>query len=166
MRHIIILVAAALIGSQAVRGEGFEIRLGFTNAHLRELFFGCSAKGTDGYDRDLDDFSPPPGIAVGYIGFYPPKKMPYFYRDIRGLEGPHQWKMAVKVVKDKPITISWDTKTLPEDWVFTLTQGETSILMHKKDKLIVETSATLTLRAELAPPETNPGELPPPPQTP
>ena len=126
---------------------GVEVRLGLANAHVVELFLGWQAQGTEGYDRGLDDFAPPPGIDTGYAGFLPKARLPLLYRDIRGPRGPHQWSLLVKPVKDRPVDVSWDPKALPAGWVFTLVHGERTVAMAEVTAIRVAESATLTLRA-------------------
>lgn len=144
----ILLALSAAWTHAAGEAEGVSIRLGFTNAHLRELFFGWRAEATEKYDRGIDDFAPPPGIATGYIGFFPAEKLPLFYRDIRGVEGPHEWKLYVRVHDDKAVGISWNKDALPDGWSFSVTLQDATVNMKKKQELSVAETATLTITAE------------------
>jgi hypothetical protein len=124
-----------------------------TNAHIRDVFIGGHAKGSVGYDRDLDDFAPPPGIATGYVGFVSKPGLPLLYKDIRGPTGPHEWALQVRPAKDRPIVVSWDSQTLPAGWTCTVTQGDKSTAMADTASVAVAVAETLTFRAaEKAPP--------------
>ena len=145
--HLCRLAGLGLLLAGSLRATDFEVRLGLTQAHLEEVFFGCHAKGTDGYDRELDDLAPPPGIDTGYVGFVPPGKLPYFYKDVRGPLGPHEWRLLVRVAKERPVQVSWDPKTLPAGWAFTLTSGARHLAMAETSTLAVAESSTLVIRA-------------------
>ena len=126
--------------------EDFSVRLQLKNAHLREIFFGSAAKGTAGYDRALDAFAPPPGIATGYVGFIPgTPNLPLFYKDIRSLDSEQTWQLYTKVYKGKPMLIQWDPASLPQGWSFTLKSKEATLDMQKTKMLELRTSQTVTI---------------------
>jgi len=147
-------VLAALGG--VLQAGDFEVRIGLANAHLLEVFFGCSANATAGYDRDVDQFAPPPGIATGFVGFLPPAGLPLFYKDIRGPGGPQEWRLSVRAATDRPVRLSWDPKALPAGWAFTITQAERTVSMAETAALAVNGTATLAIRAAPTPANTPP----------
>ena len=141
------LVLAAALSGVAVSAQDFELRLGVVNAHLLEVFLGCHATGSDGYDRDLDDFAPPPGIDTGYVGFVAKARLPLLYKDIRGPQGPHQWVLQVRPAKDRPVQVSWDPRSLPAGWVLSVVRGEQSAAMADSASTSVAVAETLVFRA-------------------
>lgn len=142
--------------ASALQADDFEVRLGLLNAHIPEVLFGCAAAATPGYDRDVDDFAPPPGIATGYVGFVAPAGLPLFYKDIRGPKGPHEWRLSVRPLKDRPVELSWDPKALPPRWTFVITQAEQTVSMAEVAALSVTGATTLVIRAVEAPSATPP----------
>ena len=142
-----VLVLAAALAGVAASAQDVELRLGLANAHLVEVFLGCHAKGSDGFDRDLDDFAPPPGIDTGYVGFVAKARLPLLYKDIRGRQGPHEWVLQVRPAKDRPVQVSWDPQALPAGWVFTVVQGEQSAAMADSASRSVAVAGTLVFRA-------------------
>jgi hypothetical protein len=145
------LVLATVLLRVQVAAADVEVRLGLTNAHLLEVFLGWQDQGTEGYDRGLDDFAPPPGIDTGYVGFVPKAKLPLLYKDIRGPKAPHEWSLLVKPAKDRPVQVSWDPKALPAGWRFTLVHGDRSLSMKDTSSLAVAESATVAIRVVEAP---------------
>jgi len=140
-----------------VRAEDFTIRLGLKNAHLREVFFGCAAGATSGYDRRIDDFAPPPGIETGYVGFVSgDKRLPLFYKDIHGMEPEQTWTFHTRVFEGKPIEISWVPESLPAGWTFTLTSKAGELDMSRKSSIEIPESEKLVFKARKA--EQKPGK--------
>jgi hypothetical protein len=139
------------LSAAGASGADVEIRLGLANAHVVEVFLGWHAEGTEGYDRGLDDFAPPPGIDTGYAGFLPKAKLPLLYRDIRSPKGPHEWSLLVRPARDRPVEVSWDPKALPAGWTFTLVHGKRTVSMADQAAVAVAESATVTLRAAVLP---------------
>lgn len=143
---LIVSLATGLL-CRAAAADGFEVRLAVSNAHLLEVVFGCHATGSDGFDRDHDDFAPPPGIDTGYVGFIPKARLPLLYRDIRGPKGPHEWVLQVRPAKDRPVTLSWDPRALPAGWTLTVVQGDTSSAMTDTAAVAVTAPGNITFRA-------------------
>ncbi len=142
------IMGVVILGS-AVFAEDFTVRLSLKNAHLREVFFGYSARATAGYDRKLDDFAPPPGIQTGYVGFVPGvKNLPLFYKDIRGPEPDQKWEFYTKVFTGKPMTISWKRDALPKGWSLSLKAKDKTMDMTKVESITLQESQTLTIKAK------------------
>jgi hypothetical protein len=151
------LTLAAMLSGRSAAAQDFAVRLGLAQAHITEVFIGCHAKGSEGYDRELDDFAPPPGIDTGYVGFVPKTRLPLLYKDIRGPKGPHEWTLQVRPAKERPVVVSWAPKTLPAGWTFTVVQGDTVTAMADTASLTVAAAGTLSFRAvEKAPAATAP----------
>ena len=94
----------------------FEIKLNIENGHIGHVFIGCRDGATDNFDNRIDDMAPPPGMGgVGYTFLVSPDRKYNLYRDIRGFSENVQWVFYGKV-GIKPITLSWDTKSIPEKW--------------------------------------------------
>lgn len=149
MRSCVVL-ALALAGARfcvAAAAQDFELRLDVANAHILEVFLGCHGKGSAGYDREVDDFAPPPGIDTGYVGFTSKAGLPLLYKDIRGSQGPHEWVLQVRPAKGRPVRVSWDPKALPAGWSFTVIQGDTSAAMADTASRSVAVAGTLIFRA-------------------
>jgi len=156
-----IVVAAVLVAviCPFARAEGFRVRLGLENGHLKEVFFGCEEGATSGYDRGLDDLAPPPGIQTGYTAFETPVvNMPkFFYKDIRGLDEDVTWRFYAEVFPKKPVTVTWDPADLPDAHEFVLSGGGSTYSMRDCSSVTVESSETLLIKmtsreAEPAPP--------------
>lgn len=158
VRDFCLALAAVLAGVACGRAADFEVPLGVRNAHLLEVRLGCNARGTDGYDRGLDDLAPPPGIETGFVGFIAPSRMPFFYKDIRGPVGPHEWRLRIGVFRDREVELRWKAADLPEGWEFTITTPEGVQNMRAGTDIRLAESATLVIRGA----RTTPGN----PQTP
>ena len=102
----------------AAKAADFVFKLNLDNGHVGELFVGCKPGATDGYDRKLDDYAPPPGIGgVAYTFLVPADRKMNLYKDVRAPstpEKPAQWLFFARIDKE-PVTVSWDPKTLPVD---------------------------------------------------
>jgi hypothetical protein len=147
-RKAIGLVCLLCIAAASGRAEDFTIRLGLKNAHLREVFFGCAEGATAGYDRNKDDFAPPPGIETGYVGFISGvKNLPLFYKDIHGTEPEQTWRFYTRVYEGKPIEISWDKAALPKGWTLILSSKAGDVDMAKTDTIVLPESETLMINA-------------------
>lgn len=160
------LAAIALTcAATACCADGFEVRLGLSGAHLAEVFFGCRPAATDGFDRGLDELAPPPGIETGYVGFLPPANLPLFYRDVRGLEGPHEWKLYVRVHGDRPVEIAWDRTSLPAGWLLSITDQEATRPMGETASVRIGATHVVVIRAvrAAAAPDLPPAPRPAPP---
>ena len=148
-----VLLASALFSVSSSRAwcDDFMVKLSLKNAHLRSVFFGCSAKGSAGYDRRVDDFAPPPGIQTGYVGFVPGVKgLPLYYKDVRGPEPQQQWQFYVKVHEGKPVSISWDQEELPAGWEFTVESKSGDADMRREKTLSVTETQVLKISGSRA----------------
>lgn len=147
---VLIVIAASLATAFATSAfaEGFRVRIGLVNGHLKEVFFGCEEGATSGYDRSLDDLAPPPGIQTGYTAFETPVvNMPkFFYKDIRGLDKEVTWKFYAEVFPKKPVTVSWDPADLPEAHEFVLSGAGFSGSMRERSSVTVESTDTLMIK--------------------
>jgi len=150
------LVAAGLC--PRIVADGFTVRLGLKNGHIREVFFGCADEATDGYDRGLDDFAPPPGIETGYTAFVSndsQSRLPPFYKDIRAPAQNVIWRFAASVYKSKdgqvvkPVTLSWDSDALPDGYEFILTQADCRLDMHTVGEHTVNETGMLEITVTL-----------------
>lgn len=153
VRSLVLCMLTTLCVS--VRAGDFTVRLGLKHGHIREVFFGCAEKATDGYDRGLDDLAPPPGIETGYTAFIAASqsRMPPFYKDIRGHAERVTWRFGATVYKSKdgrvvkPIEISWDPAALPAGVDFAIQHGEEPVDMRTVSTLTVGESSVLTITA-------------------
>ncbi len=130
--------------------QDFRVHLQLTNGHLREVIFGCAENATDGYDRNLDDFAPPPGIETGYTVFLSAdKKFPPFYQDIRGCEEKVSWNFYAKVYKDKPVKVQWNLQEFPATYDFTIKRKDDGGIldMKKENSITLENTQILTITA-------------------
>ncbi len=143
------LFAAFLIGiTPALAGDnGFRIRLGLVNGHLRECWFGCEKGATDKYDRRLDEMAPPPGIQTGYTAFISPDNKFWLYKDVRGFGQEIVWRFSAQVYDQKTIEISWDPKEFPEAYDFTLELDKKTLNMREIRKVSVPKTRVLIIRA-------------------
>jgi len=140
--------ALCLAVSGSARAEDFLVRLGLRHGHLAELFFGCDAKATAGYDRGLDDLAPPPGIETGYTAFVPDTpNFPPFYKDVRPPAATVSWKLMAKVWRNKPIEVSWDPTTLPAGFDFAIDGAGARLDMRRSASVTVDATRTLTITA-------------------
>ena len=102
----------------AIKADDFLLELTLDNGHVGELYIGCKPGATDGYDRKLDDYAPPPGIGgVAYTFLVPADRKMNLYKDVRAPstpEKPAQWLFFARIDKE-PVTVTWDPKTLPVD---------------------------------------------------
>ena len=143
-------LAAVLMANVGVsaEAEGFRVRLGLVNGHLKEVFFGCAAGATSGYDHGMDDLAPPPGIQTGYTAFDTPVvNMPkFFYKDIRGLAEEGTWRFFAEVFPKKPVTVTWDHADLPADRSFTISGPGFNDSMRDRSSVTLESTATLLIK--------------------
>ena len=139
------LVCCLALHSQAA-DDGFQVRLGLTCSHLRELFFGCANGASPGFDTGLDDFAPPPGIQTGYTAFVPEDRLlPPLYKDIRAPAEQITWRLQADVWKSKSVGITWDPSSLPARYDFRLASRDKQIDMRKETRLELATTETLTI---------------------
>lgn len=147
-RHCVGLAAAALVsfGSSA-RAQEFMVKLGLKHGHLREVYLGCKAAATDGFDRRIDVMAPPPGIETGYTAFVDGSGRFYLYKDLRAPAKKVEWTFSGRVFPGKPITVSWDPKELPKGVEFAVTLGDKTVDMRKQTEISFSETARLTFTA-------------------
>jgi len=131
--------------------DHFEVRLGLTHGHLREVYFGCAPGASNGFDPQFDSMAPPPGRATGYTAFVMPE-MPgvYLYKDIRASDQPElAWTFLAQVYEDKVITISWEPQTLPPNYSFAMHLSPSRILdMRQNNHVQISQSQSLRILAK------------------
>lgn len=162
---LMLLIPALALGQQPDSTQ-FLIRIRLLNSHLRELFFGCAAGATPGYDRARDDFAPPPGIATGYSAFLPPvDNLPHMYKDIRGPAPIVTWRLLTRVHAEKAIQLDWDPELLPRDYRLVVKVGKKQVDMRRVKRLEIKETVTLEITATRQvgqegrpPPETDKGQ--------
>lgn len=96
-------------------GDAFELELKLQNGHIPQVFIACRSGATDGIDRRMDEMAPPPGIGTGYTFLVSPDRKSNLYKDVRAPADNVQWVLFARP-GGKPVTISWDTKAIPEGW--------------------------------------------------
>jgi len=138
------VVAVALCTASAGAG-GFRVRLELVHGHLRECWFGIDPRGTDGFDRRLDEMAPPPGIETGYTAFISPDGRYFYYKDIRGPGKRVVWKFMARVFPGKPIRIRWDAKRLPSGYRFTLKNGAETLDMRRTSETVAPDTRILVI---------------------
>jgi len=130
----------------------FTLRLGLVHGHLAEVFIGCAAGATPGYDAKVDDLAPPPGIETGFTVLVPPvNNVPPLYKDIRGFADTVVWKLHARVWKDKPIQVSWDSAALPAEYDFTAQLGDRTVDMRQTPRLDVPETRDVVITATRRP---------------
>jgi len=102
----------------------FVLALQLTNSHLGQIFLGCRQGATDGFDRDLDDLAPPPGIQTGYAGFISTLGNTLLYKDIKAHGDLKEWRISLQVHEGKPLRIAWRTDQLPRFYSLVMVTGD------------------------------------------
>ncbi|NOY80420.1 MAG: hypothetical protein GXP31_05365 [Kiritimatiellaeota bacterium] len=165
------ILVSALLGTflgaaafPAAAGDGFRVRLGLVNGHLRECWFGCEKGATDKYDRNLDEMAPPPGIQTGYTAFISPDNKFWLYKDIRGFGDRIVWRFSAQVYGKKTIEITWEPKDLPDAYDFTLESGKKTLNMRETKTLSVPKTGVLIIRGVRRKPGAGPRDRKPAPR--
>ncbi|OGV63755.1 MAG: hypothetical protein A3K19_05180 [Lentisphaerae bacterium RIFOXYB12_FULL_65_16] len=144
------LLAAAIltVASTLCAEDGFLIRLGVKNGHIREVFIGCAQGATAGYDQGHDDLAPPRGIQTGYTVLMPPDKaLPPLYKDVRAPGDGVTWNLLAEVYTGKPIRIDWSMTELPNGYRFGIETTSGVIDMRAADHLELTATETLKITA-------------------
>ncbi len=96
--------------------NSFLIKLNIQHGHIGHVFIGCSENATDGFDNQMDDMSPPPGMGgVGYTFLVSPDRKYNLYKDMRGFADKVQWVFYART-GGNPVSVSWDPKSIPDGW--------------------------------------------------
>jgi len=149
---LVVLILATALSAYSFEKD-FEITLNLKGSHLAKLILGCNKKGSDKYDRGLDDMAPPQGIETGYSSLISPDKRFYLYKDIRGYSDDVIWFLYSAQYKEKPLIVSWDTKSVPPGYVMTIDnpdKGATikNVDMAKTGKVNIKGKQTLVIRLQ------------------
>ena len=110
------LLSILFLLSLAAIADDFTFHIRMDNAQIEEVIFGCSQKATDQYDKGLDIYAPPMsmGTAVAGLLFNRQSQM-LLYKDIRPSTLPQTWLLNCKLLKNKPLTLSWKSEKLPQN---------------------------------------------------
>ena len=138
---ITVLAAVAVAGAAEV--PEFSVELTLKNAHLGALEFGCAAGATDDWDRNRDDLAPPPGMAVGYVGFVSPGNPFHLSKDYRAPADSVTWEMVVQPYRGKDVVLQWKQQSIPDGLPLVIQIDGQRVNMHETDSLRVSRNAKL-----------------------
>lgn len=129
----------------------FELKLSIKNGHLGQVFLKTDPKGTDKYDRGLDDMAPPPGMQTGYTALVSPDMKHYLYRDTRKTAKEISWIFFAEVFNNKPVTVSWNKALIPAAYDFTLedANNEQTLNMREVEAYTLKEKSAFYIKAKL-----------------